>query len=66
MRPFCRKNHVHKIPRLGGGGILGFGPWGGGEFYFYGREDFSEKWQPKIRKAIRVNRFARMLKPLFL
>ena len=29
MRSFCRKNHVHKIPRFrGGGGILGF--WGGG------------------------------------
>ena len=40
MRPFCRKNHVHKIPRLGGG-VFWFG---GGEcrFYFYGREDFSE------------------------
>ena len=38
MRSFCRKTHVHKIPRFGGG----FG--GGGEcrFYFYGREDFSE------------------------
>ena len=43
MRPFCRKSHVHRIPRLRGGGILGFG--GGGEcrFYFYGREDFSER-----------------------
>ena len=32
-----------KIPRFGGGGILGF--WGGGEcrFYFDGREDFSER-----------------------
>ena len=31
MPPFCRKSHVHKIPRLGaggGGGILGLG---GGE-----------------------------------
>ena len=33
MRSFCRKTHVHKIPRLGGG-YLGLG--GGG-----GREDFS-------------------------
>ena len=42
MRPFCRKNHVHKIPRFRGG-ILGLG---GGEcrFYFYGREDFSENF----------------------
>ena len=46
MRPFCRKSHVHKIPRFrGGGGISGFARGGGGEcrFYFYGREDFSEK-----------------------
>ena len=28
IRPFCRKNHVHRIPRFRGGGILGF--WGGG------------------------------------
>ena len=39
------KSHVHKIPRFGGGGgILGFF-WGGGgecQFYFYGREDFSD------------------------
>ena len=31
---------------LGGGGILGFGFWGGGggecRFYFYGRADFSD------------------------
>ena len=47
MRPFCRKNPVHKIPRFRGGGILGFF-WGGGggkcRFYFYGRADFSDKW----------------------
>ena len=42
MRSLCRKNHVHKIPRFGGGGYFGF--WGGGEcrFYFYGRADFSD------------------------
>ena len=42
MRSFCRKTHVHKIPRFRGGGILGFG--GGGEcrFYFDGRAYFSE------------------------
>ena len=28
MRPFCRKTHVHKIPRFRGGGYFGF--WGGG------------------------------------
>ena len=42
MRSFCRKTHVHKIPRLGGGY---FGFWGGGgvcRFYFYGHADFSD------------------------
>ena len=37
MRSFCRKTHVHKIPRLGGGG------WGGGEvpiFFFMGARIF--------------------------
>ena len=28
MHPFCRKSHVHKIPRFIGGGYLGLG--GGG------------------------------------
>ena len=44
MRSFCKKNHVHKIPRFrGGGSILGFGGRGGEcRFYFYGRADFSE------------------------
>ena len=43
MRPFCRKNPVHKILRFRGGGILGLG---GGKcrFYFYGRADFSDPW----------------------
>ena len=36
------KSHVHKIPRFRGRGDLWF--WGGKcRFYFYGREDFSEK-----------------------
>ena len=35
MRSFCRKTHVHKIPRFRGGGKC--------RFYFYGREDFSEE-----------------------
>ena len=43
MRPFCRKNKVHEIPRFRGGeGIVGFGGGGEGRFYFYGREDFSD------------------------
>ena len=40
------KSHVHKIPRLRGGGYLGFffgGAGGECRFYFYGREDFSER-----------------------
>ena len=39
---FCRKTHVHKIPRFRGGGILGFGGGGGVPIYFYGRADFSD------------------------
>ena len=44
MLSFCRKTHVHKIPRFRGGGILVFGGWGReiGRFYFYGRGDFSD------------------------
>ena len=33
MRSFCRKNHVHKIPRFRGGGYFGF--FGGGKSRFY-------------------------------
>ena len=41
MRPFCRKNYVHKIPRFRGGVFWVFF-WGGEcRFYFYGREDFA-------------------------
>ena len=41
MRSFCRKTYVHKIPRFGGGGVLGFlGFFGGGggsaDFIFMG------------------------------
>ena len=38
---------------LGGGCTLGFGG-GGGErrFYFYGREDFSEKFQSRLKFSI--------------
>ena len=35
MRSFCRKTHVHKIPRFRGGGILGFGGGGGGVRIFF-------------------------------
>ena len=43
MRPFCRKNHVHKIPRSWGG-IWFFLGGGKCRFCFYGREDFSDFW----------------------
>ena len=36
------KNHVHKIPLVLGGGILGLGGGGKCRFYFHGREDFSD------------------------
>ena len=42
------KPHVHKFPALGEGGIWVFFLGGGGgecRFYFYGREDFSERNQ---------------------
>ena len=40
---FLQENlHVHKIPRFRGGGFWAFGG-GSADFYFYGREDFSER-----------------------
>ena len=40
MRPFCRKNHVHKTPRFRrGGGILGLGG-GSADFIFMGARIF--------------------------
>ena len=42
MRPFCRKNHVHKIPRFRGGGYFEVF-WGGGgsaDFIFMGARTF--------------------------
>ena len=40
MRPFCRKNHVHKIPRFRGGGTLGFLGGGSADFIFMGARIF--------------------------
>ena len=41
MRSFCRKTHVHKIPRFRGWGILGFGGGGGSaDFIFMGARIF--------------------------
>ena len=52
MRPFCRQNHVHIIPRFRGGGVF----WvflGGGKCrsYFYVREDFSEECCPLFSRS---------------
>ena len=54
MRPFCRKNHVHKIPRFRGGGILGWGGGGKCRFYFYGRGDFSDKHRAISRGRVKI------------
>ena len=47
MRCFCRKNHVRKIPRFRGGGILGFFWGGNADFIFMGARIFLkiEKFQ---------------------
>ena len=47
MRSFCRKTHVHKIPRFGGGGV--FWVWGGGsaDFIFMGARIFLIQTPPK-------------------
>ena len=46
MRPFCRKNHVHKIPRFRGGGYFGFGG-GSADFTFMGAGIFL-KYRTKL------------------
>ena len=42
MRPFCRKSHVHKIPRFRGGILVFFFLGGGGsaDFIFMGARIF--------------------------
>ena len=41
MRPFCRKNHVHKIPRFRGGVFWVLGGGGGSaDFIFMGARIF--------------------------
>ena len=52
MRSFCRKTHVHKIPRFGF--FFFFGGGGSVDFIFYGREDFSDSGQEKAPKIWRV------------
>ena len=39
MRPFCRKSHVHKIPRFRGG-YFGFFWGGSADFIFMGARIF--------------------------
>ena len=52
-RPFCRKSHVHKIPRFrgAGGGTLGFFLGGGGssDFIFMGARIFLRKFVAQIK-----------------
>ena len=54
MRSFCRKNHVHKIPRFRGGDILGFlggdilgfgGEGGSADFISMGARIFLNKYR---------------------
>ena len=40
MRPFCRKNHVHKIPRFRGGGVFWVLGGGSADFIFMGAQIF--------------------------
>ena len=41
MRPFCRKSHVHKIPRFrGGGGVFWVLGGGSADFIFMGARIF--------------------------
>ena len=49
MRPFCRKNHVHKIPRFRGGGILGGGGGGSADFIFMGARIFLISYSQPLR-----------------
>ena len=46
MRSFCRKTHVHKIPRFRGGGVFWvWGGWGGSaDFVLMGARIFLTKW----------------------
>ena len=50
MRSFCRKTYVHKTPRFGGGGILGFFLGGSADFIFMGARIFLKD----IFKELRV------------
>ena len=47
MRSFCRKTHVHKIPRFRGGVFWVFGG-GSADFIFMGARIFSEFFRPKF------------------
>ena len=56
MRSFCRKTHVHKIPRFRGGGILGFGGGGNADFIFMGAWIFLINGVSRNYRAIRCKR----------
>ena len=43
MRSFCRKTHVHKIPRFRGGRYFGFWGEGSADFIFMGARIFLRK-----------------------
>ena len=46
MRSFCRKTHVHKIPRFGGG----FGGGGSADFIFMGARIFLSLEKPSRKR----------------
>ena len=69
MRSFCRKTHVHKIPRLrGGGGYFGFF-WGGGggsvDFIFMGARIFLKKLGRTFTRLTRVSLVTRVSRRFF-
>ena len=62
MRSFCRKTYVHKIPRLGGGGV--FWVWGGG-----GEVPILFLWArgyPKDPAVLKILRVVNLLRVVFL
>ena len=56
MRPFCRKNHVHKFLVLGGGGYFGLGG-GSADFIFMGARIFLNFREPEICVRLRLRAF---------
>ena len=61
MRSFCRKTHVHKIPRFRGGG------WGGGgsaDFIFMGARIFLRKLREDL-VVVTGNYFCEIIQSFF-